>query len=159
MDKLLRLLERNARFTNEELATMTGNTVEEVVRKIKAYEVAGVIKGYQTIIDHDELEEPNVSALIELKVTPKRDSGFDEIAFQIMEFKEVENLYLMSGGYDLAVMIKARDFKQVALFVSQRLSQLDSVLSTATHFILTRYKDKGVLFAKPSEDERGSIGL
>lgn len=159
MDKLLKLLEQNARFTNEELATMTGLTVAQVGSKIKEYEASGAIKGYQTIIDYDALAEPSVSALIELRVTPKRDSGFDEIAFQIMEFEEVENLYLMSGGYDLAVMIKAKDFKQVALFVSQRLSQLDSVLSTATHFILTRYKDKGVLFAKPPEDERGSIGL
>ncbi len=159
MDKLLKLLEQNARFTNDELAVMIGTTAKEIEKRIAEYEEKGVIKGYQTIIDKDMLDIENVSALIELRVTPKRDSGFDEIANQIMEFEEVENLYLMSGGYDLAVMIKAKDFKQVALFVSQRLSQLDTVVSTATHFILTRYKDKGVLFVKPPEDERGSIGL
>jgi DNA-binding Lrp family transcriptional regulator len=159
MEKLLQLLERNAHYTNEELAVMLGTTVAEVEKKIEAYENLGVIRGYKTVIDHNKLEEERVYALIELKVTPHHGTGFDEIAEQIVSYPQVQNLYLMSGGYDLAVMITAHTFKDVALFVSQRLAQLDSVLSTATHFILSKYKESGVSLMGEEVDERGNIGL
>lgn len=159
MDKLLQLLERNARYTDENLAVMLGTTASDVAKKIEAYETLGVIRGYKTVLDHDKLEEERVYALIELKVTPHHGTGFDDIAKQIVSYPQVQNLYLMSGGYDLAVMITAHTFKDVALFVSQRLAQLDSVLSTATHFILTKYKESGVSLMEDEVDERGNIGL
>ena len=159
MDKLLQLLERNARYTDAELAVMLNTTASDIERKIEAYENLGVIRGYRTILDHDKLEEERVYALIELKVTPHRGTGFDDIAAQIVSYPQVQNLYLMSGGYDLAVMITAHTFRDVALFVSQRLAQLDSVLSTATHFILTKYKESGVSLMEDEIDERGNIGL
>ena len=159
MDKLLQLLERNARYTNEQLAVMLNTNAADIERKVEAYENLGVIRGYKTVIDHNKLEEERVYALIELKVTPHRGTGFDDIARQIVSYPQVQNLYLMSGGYDLAVMITAHTFKDVALFVSQRLAQLDSVLSTATHFILTKYKESGVSLMEDEVDERGNIGL
>ncbi|MBM6920899.1 Lrp/AsnC family transcriptional regulator [Phocea massiliensis] len=157
MNKVLRILEENARYTNEEIAMMTGKTAVEVAEEIDRLEKDGVIRGYKAIVDRDRLsdEMPNmVSAIIELRVTPKRDAGFDEIAEKIAQYSEVEDVYLMSGGYDLALTITAKSFKDIALFVSQRLATLDSVLSTATHFILSRYKEKGVVLHTGQTDER-----
>lgn len=157
MNKVLRILEENARYTNEEIAMMTGKTAVEVAEEIDRLEKDGVIRGYKAIVDRDRLsdEMPNtVSAIIELRVTPKRDAGFDEIAEKIAQYSEVEDVYLMSGGYDLALTITAKSFKDIALFVSQRLATLDSVLSTATHFILSRYKEKGVVLHTGQPDER-----
>lgn len=158
MDKLLKLLEENARFTNDQLAVMTGMTVEEVEKRIEEYEKKGVIKGYKLVLNRDKLEEEDehVSALIELKVTPRMSTGFDEIARDIMEFEEVESIYLMSGGYDFAIIVNSRSFRDVALFVSQRLAPLESVLSTSTHFVLTRYKDGGIIMCDEKIDERRS---
>ena len=157
MNKVLRILEENARYTNEEIAMMTGKTAVEVAEEIDRLEKDGVIRGYKAIVDRDRLsdEMPNmVSAIIELRVTPKRDAGFDEIAEKIAQYSEVEDVYLMSGGYDLALTITAKSFKDIALFVSQRFATLDSVLSTATHFILSRYKEKGVVLHTGQTDER-----
>ena len=157
MNKVLRILEENARYTNEEIAMMTGQTAVEVAEEIDRLEKDGIIRGYKAIVDRDRLsdEMPNmVSAIIELRVTPKRDAGFDEIAEKIAQYSEVEDVYLMSGGYDLALTITAKSFKDIALFVSQRLATLDSVLSTATHFILSRYKEKGVVLHTGLTDER-----
>ena len=157
MNKVLRILEENARYTNEEIAMMTGKTAVEVAEEIDRLEKDGIIRGYKAIVDRDRLsdEMPNmVSAIIELRVTPKRDAGFDEIAEKIAQYSEVEDVYLMSGGYDLAITITAKSFKDIALFVSQRLATLDSVLSTATHFILSRYKEKGVVLHTGQPDER-----
>ena len=157
MNKVLRILEENARYTNEEIAMMTGKTAVEVAEEIDRLEKDGIIRGYKAIVDRDRLsdEMPNmVSAIIELRVTPKRDAGFDEIAEKIAQYSEVEDVYLMSGGYDLALTITAKSFKDIALFVSQRLATLDSVLSTATHFILSRYKEKGVVLHTGQTDER-----
>ncbi len=157
MNKVLRILEENARYTNEEIAMMTGQTAVEVAEEIDRLEKDGIIRGYKAIVDRDRLsdEMPNmVSAIIELRVTPKRDAGFDEIAEKIAQYSEVEDVYLMSGGYDLALTITAKSFKDIALFVSQRLATLDSVLSTATHFILSRYKEKGVVLHTGQPDER-----
>lgn len=159
MDKVLKVLEENARYTNEEIAVMLGITPREVAEKIREMEQNGIIKGYKVIVDRDKLSDNYVSAIIELKVAPKRDLGFDEIADRIAEYPEVEDVYLMSGGYDLALMISGKTFKDIALFVSQRLATLDSVLSTATHFVLTRYKEKGVPIHNDPVDERRNTWL
>lgn len=158
MENLLNLLSENARLTTAELAVMLDKTQEEVANEIAAYEKAGVIKGYQALINWEKVDENKATALIELKVTPKRDRGFDEIAGRIMEFKEVESVYLMSGGYDLAVTVRGKSMQEIAMFVARRLSPLDSVISTATHFVLTRYKDGGVILnSEEGNDERRSV--
>lgn len=159
MEKILRVLEENARYTNEEIGVMLGIPADEVAKKIAQLENEGIIKGYKVIVDRDKLSDNYVSAIIELKVAPKRDLGFDEIAERIAEYPEVEDVYLMSGGYDLALIISGKTFKDIALFVSQRLATLDSVLSTATHFVLTRYKEKGVPIHKDPADERRNTWL
>lgn len=156
MDKLLKLLDTNARLTNAQLAVMAGCSEDEVAAHIAEWEKNGVIRAYKAVIDWDRTDRAYVTALIELRVTPKRDLGFEGIAEKVMRFEEVENVYLMSGGYDLAVTVSGRTFKDVAMFVAKRLSTLDSVLSTATHFVLRRYKDDGVLFLGEEKDERGA---
>lgn len=158
MDRLLTLLDENARLTPAQLAAMLNKTEEEVSEAISEYEKAGVIRGYKALINWEKVDENKASALIELRVSPKRDRGFDEIAGRIMQFEEVESVYLMSGGYDLAVKVHGRSMQEIAMFVMRRLSTLDSVLSTATHFILTRYKDGGVILNPEEErDERRSV--
>lgn len=159
MNKLLKLLEENARYTNEEIAVMLGMSPEAVAQEIRQMEQEGVICGYKVIIDREKLSDDYVSAMIELRVTPKRDLGFDEIAERIAAYPEVEDVYLMSGGYDLALMISGKTFKDIALFVSQRLAVLDSVVSTATHFVLSRYKEKGIPVHETPKDERRSVWL
>lgn len=158
MDRLLTLLDENARLSTAQLAAMLNKTEEEVAGAIAEYEKAGVIRGYKALINWEKVDENKASALIELRVSPKRDRGFDEIAGRIMQFEEVESVYLMSGGYDLAVKVHGRSMQEIAMFVMRRLSTLDSVLSTATHFILTRYKDGGVILNQEEErDERRSV--
>ncbi len=158
MDKLLELLQENARLSCEQMAVMLGKTAEEVRAQIAQYEKDGVIRGYHTLINWEKADANRASALIELRVTPKPDKGFDEIADKIMQFEEVESVYLMSGGFDLAVRVNARSMQDIALFVAKRLAPLDSVLSTATHFILTRYKDGGVVLDPEDErDERRTV--
>ena len=158
MDNLLNLLSDNARLTTAQLAVMLNKTEQEVAKEIAAYEKAGIIKGYKALINWEKVDENKASALIELRVMPKRDSGFDAIANRIMQFDEVENVYLMSGGFDLAVMVHGKSMQEIAMFVARRLSPLDSVLSTATHFVLTRYKDGGVILNSEEEnDERRNI--
>ena len=158
MDRLLTLLDENARLSTAQLAVMLNKAENEVAEEIAAYEKAGVIRGYKALINWEKVDENKASALIELRVSPKRDRGFDEIANRIMQFDEVERVYLMSGGYDLAVQVHGRSMQEIAMFVMRRLSTLDSVLSTATHFILTRYKDGGVILNPDEEkDERRSV--
>ncbi len=154
MDKLLTLLEENARLTNEQLAVMLEISENEVEAKIEQYKKDGIIKGFKAIIDKDKLDVEYVVAIIELRVTPKRDAGFDEIAKRVCEFSEVESVYLMSGGYDLALIVNGRDFKDIALFVAKKVSLLDSVLSTTTNFILTKYKDQNFMVMDEEIDER-----
>ena len=154
MDKLLKLLDTNARLTNAQLAVMLDRPEAEVAAQIAALERSGVIRAYKALIDWDRTEREDV---IELKVTPKRDLGFEAVAETIMRFEEVESVYLMSGGYDLSVFVNGRTFRDVAMFVAKRLSTLDSVLSTATHFVLRRYKDNGVMFLGDEKDERGAL--
>ena len=155
MNKILKVLEENARYTNQEIAVMLGITEDEVAQEIHRLEEDGIIRGYKTIVDREKLSDEYVSAIIELRVTPKRDLGFDEIAEKLAEYPEVEDVYLMSGGYDLAVTVCGRTFRDVALFVAKRLSTLDAVTSTATHFVLRRYKDNGVMFPSGEKDMRG----
>lgn len=154
MDKLLKLLDSNARLTTDQLAAMLGRSEQEVADQIAALERSGAIRAYKALIDWDRTNREYVTAIIELRVTPKRDSGFDSIAHAIMRLEEVESVYLMSGGYDLSVVVTGRTFQEVAMFVAKRLSSMDAVLSTATHFVLRRYKDRGVVFLDEPKDER-----
>lgn len=157
MDKLLKLLDTNARLSNAQLAAMLDTTEEEVARQMAALEQAGIVRAYKALIDWERTEREYVTAVIELRVTPKRDLGFETIAETIMRFDEVESVYLMSGGYDLLVTVTGRTFKDVSMFVAKRLSTLDSVLSTATHFVLRRYKESGVMFLGEEKDQRGAL--
>lgn len=159
MNNLIKILEENARYTNEEIAVMLNTTADDIANQIKKLENDGVICGYSVIIDREKLSENYVEALIELKVTPKRDFGFDEIAQKISLYPEVEDVNLMSGTYDLSLIIKGKSFKEIALFVSQRLAVLDGVVSTATHFVLSRYKEKGVVLQSETTDDRGNASL
>ncbi|HBN11817.1 MAG TPA: AsnC family transcriptional regulator [Ruminococcus sp.] len=157
MDMLLNLLKQNARLSHEQLAAMLDMTPEEVTAKIEKYEEQGVIMGYSVILNEDLADRNNVTAFIELKVTPQRDYGFDDLAKTIMMYDEVESISLMSGTFDLAVTISGTDMKTVALFVAQRLSTIDGVISTTTHFILKRYKEKGIFIENNIADERGFV--
>ena len=154
MEKILKILEENARISLEDIATMVESTPEEVAKQIDAYQQAHVINGYKALIDWERTDREYVTAIIELRVSPKRDSGFESIAQSIMRLEEVESVYLMSGGYDLSVVVSGRTFQEVAMFVAKRLSPMDAVLSTATHFVLRRYKDRGVMFLDEVRDER-----
>lgn len=157
-EKLLSLLESNAQLSHAQLALMLNRPEAEVAAAIKKFEADGVICGYKAIVDWEKTGREYIQAFIDIKVTPKRDFGFEDIARKVMSFPEVESVYLMSGGYDLSVTISGKSFKDVALFVAHRLSPLDSVLSTATHFVLRRYKEGGVDFAvAETEDERGLV--
>ncbi|MBR4224970.1 MAG: Lrp/AsnC family transcriptional regulator [Oscillospiraceae bacterium] len=156
MDQLLTLLKENARLSTSELATMTGMTEAAVAAKIAAYENNGTIRGYQAIINEELADKNALTCFIEVKVTPKAKQGFDELANTIMGFDGVESVYLMSGSFDLAVTLSGTDYKEIALFVARRLSTLDGVVSTSTHFVLKRYKDRGVCM-DTEIDERGLV--
>lgn len=154
MERLLKVLNENCRLTVKDMAVMLGKTEEEIAAAVAEYEKSGVIKGYKAIIDWENTDREYVSAIIELKVTPKRDRGFDEIATRIGSFPEVKNIYLMSGGYDLILTLEGKTFQDIALFVAKKLAPLDTVQSTATHFVLKRYKEEGIAFYEDNEDER-----
>ncbi len=154
-NKIITLLQQNARFSNTAIGEMLGISPEEAAAEIKKLEDEGIIRGYSVILDEERYDKSTVYATIELKVTPQRDCGFDDIAKTIMMYDEVESLTLMSGSYDLAVEVKGSNLKDVALFVSERLSTIDGVLSTATHFILKKYKEKGIFIDDEEPDERG----
>lgn len=156
MDALLKLLKKNARLTNAELAVMLGSTEQEVADMIDRLEADGTIKGYSTILD-EQAESGTVTAYIELKVSPKAQSGFDAIARAVGQYDEVENVWLMSGAYDLGVTVKGATLLDVSRFVSQRLAPLDGILSTATHFVLKKYKDNGIDLSDEIVDERGMV--
>lgn len=154
MEKILELLETNDRLTPAEIGLMLGMTENEVKAKIKELESEKIIINYRAMINWEKAGVEKVSALIEVKVTPQRDVGFDEIAKRIYLFPEVKSVFLMSGAYDLAVMIEGQTMKEVALFVSQKLSSIENVQSTATHFILKKYKLEGVILESVEEVER-----
>ena len=157
MDKLLKLLEDDATLTIEQLAVMLEKEEGDVKKMIQAYEKNGVIVGYKTLIDWDKTDREYVSALIEVKMMPQRDRGFDRVAEKIYNYPEVQSLYLMSGGFDLAVIIEGKTMKEVAYFVAQKLATLEFVTATATHFVLRKYKDKGVIYGADEIDERGML--
>lgn len=154
MKRVLSYLENDSRLTPAELAAMTGLEEEAIKAQIRAWEKDGTILGYQTKIDRDRSGDETVTALIELKVTPQKDRGFDEIASRICRFPEVESAWLMSGGFDIAVLIRGKTMREVALFVAEKLSLMENITATATHFVLRRYKDNGLVYGKPAEDER-----
>ena len=158
MEQLLELLQGEAKLTPAQLAVMLGEREEDVVKAIQRYEKEGVIKGYHALINWERTDIHRATALIELRVSPQKDTGFDEVAGRVMNFPEVESVYLMSGGYDLAVTVTGKTMSDIAMFVSRRLAPIGGVLSTATHFVLTKYKDGGVVFNSDYEefDERGS---
>ncbi len=157
--KLLKLLNKNARYSLEELAVMAGISVEEAAEGLDELEKSGIVRGYKPVIDWERVDEANVSALIELKVTPKAGRGFEEVAEKVMKYPEVESVYLMSGGYDLCVIVKGKTFQGVAMFVAKELSTLENVNSTATHFVLRRYKELDVELCDAEPDDRGLFSL
>ncbi|WP_251444790.1 Lrp/AsnC family transcriptional regulator [Vermiculatibacterium agrestimuris] len=151
--KLLQLLEADCTLTPDQLSAMTGMSVEAVKTAIKGYEDERLILGYQAVVDWDRTQREAVTALIEVKVTPQRGDGFDRIAQRIYQYDEVESLYLMSGAFDFTVIISGRTLKEVAHFVGEKLSTIDEVTSTATHFILRKYKENHLVFEKREEQQ------
>ncbi len=157
MDELLKILQTNALEARENIAKMLGVPVAEVNARIADYEKRGVIRGYQAILNEDQLELEKVTAVIEVKVTPQREGGFDTIAQRISRFPEVSSAYLMSGTYELLLFIQGRTLREVAAFVSERLAPLEGVLSTSTHFMLKTYKRLGVTMQPEHSDERLTV--
>ena len=153
-EKILTFIEKNSRIDLKDLAIMLGVDEVAVANELAAMEAEKIICGYHTLIDWDKTYTEKVSALIEVRVTPQRGQGFDTVAERIYNYSEVESVYLISGGYDLLVTIDGKSLREVSQFVSDKLSTLDSVLSTATHFILKRYKDHGTIFGEKKEDKR-----
>lgn len=157
MDQILKILEDDARLTPAQIATMTDSDEADIKEVIKNYEDEGVIVGYQTLVDWDRTDREFVSAVIELKVQPEQERGFDAVAEKIYRYPEVQALMLMSGGYDLQVIIEGKTLRDVAHFVASKLSTIDGVISTATHFVLKKYKDHGVIYEAPEIDERSNL--
>ena len=158
-EKILAVIEKNSRINLKDLAVLLGESEAAVANEIADMEKEHIICGYHTLIDWDKTGEEKVTALIEVKVTPQRDMGFDKIAERIYQYSEVEAVYLMSGSFDFTIILEEKTMRQVALFVSEKLSPIDSVLSTSTHFILKKYKDHGTIMQKPDKDERMLISL
>ncbi len=158
-NELLKLLSTNARYTVEQLAVMLAATPEAVAAEIDALEKQGVICGYKTVIDWEKIDATSVSAIIELNVVPKADLGFEEVAERVASYPEVEAVYLMSGGYDLNVVVKGKNLQEVSRFVARELATIDSVTSTATHFVMRRYKEMDVKLFDEEPDDRGTYLL
>lgn len=154
MDPLLKLLEEHALRSPDELAKMLDVSTKEVERRIKQYEDDKVILGYKAVINDDKVDTDLVKAVIEVKIQPEREGGFDRIASRIAKFDEVTSLFLMSGGYDLLIFVEGHSLRKVAQFVAEKLATLQGVTSTATHFMLKTYKEQGVLMAGDEECER-----
>lgn len=155
--ELLTLLQQDCRLPLEQLSVMTGRPMEEVAECIQSMEKSGVILRYSPIINWDKTEKERVEAMIEVRVTPQREQGFDAIAKRIYRFDEVKTVYLMSGAYDLLLLVEARTLKELAYFVSTKLSTLETVTGTATHFVLKRYKSDGIIFEGEKDDQRLAV--
>ncbi len=155
--KLLKLLEQDCTYTGAQLAALCDTTEEDIAARIAALKADGIILGYKALINWEKTETELVEAVIEVRITPQRDKGFDRIAERIYQYEEVESCYLMSGGYDLSVVITGRTLQEVANFVSRKLSTLDGVISTATHFILKKYKQQNQVFELPREQKERLI--
>lgn len=157
MEKLLTLLERDATLTPAELAVMLSKEEGEIKEMIAELEANGTILGYKTIVDWDKTDREHVNALIEVKVMPQHDGGFDKIADKIKHLPEIKGLYLMSGGFDFTVLLEGKTMKEVAFFVARKLAPLENVTATATHFVLKTYKDKGTVYDMPEKDPRDKL--
>ena len=153
-EKILTVIEKNSRIDLKELAVLLGMDQASVANEVAEMEKEHIICGYHTLIDWDKTSEEKLTALIEVKVTPQRGLGFDKVAERIYNYAEVDSVYLISGGFDFMVMIEGKTMRDVAQFVSDKLSPLDSVLSTATHFVLKKYKDHGSIMVGETKDER-----
>ena len=156
-EQILAIIEKNSRISVKELAVILGAEEIDVANELKALEEEGIICGYHTMIDWEKMDIEKVTALIEVRITPQRGQGFDKLAERIYKYPEVNSVYLISGGYDLLVSLEGKSLKQVSSFVSDKLSTLDGVLSTATHFVLKKYKDHGPILGKKYEDTREMI--
>jgi DNA-binding Lrp family transcriptional regulator len=159
MKEILEILEKNSKLSLDEIADMTNKTKEEIEKYIKECEEKNIILGYNTMVNWEKTEKEKVQALIEVKVSPQRGEGFDKVADRIYNYPEVVDCYLMSGGYDLCVIVEGKNMKEVALFVSGKLAPLEFVLSTSTHFVLKKYKDKGIIFESKDDDDREAVVL
>ena len=153
-EKILTFIEKNSRIANKELAIILGEDEISVANELAAMEAEHIICGYHTLINWDKTDIEKVTALIEVSVTPQRGQGFDKIAERIYQYNEVNAVYLMSGSFDFTVFIEGKTMRQVAQFVSDKLAPMESVLSTATHFVLKKYKDHGTIISEPVQDER-----
>ena len=156
-EQILSTIEKNSRIDLHELAVILGMEKTDIVNEMEQMEKEGIICGYHTLIDWEKTSIEKVSALIEVRVTPQRGQGFDNIAERVYKYPEVTSVYLISGGYDLLVTLEGKSLKEISGFVSDKLSTLDSVLSTATHFILKKYKDHGTILTKKYEDTREKV--
>ena len=156
-ERVLSIIEKNSRVDTRELAILLGTEESQIRQAMDKLEEDGVICGYHTMIDWDKTDVDKVTALIEVRVTPQRGKGFDEIAERIYKYPEVNSVYLISGGYDLMVSLEGKSLKEVSSFVTNKLSTLDTVIATTTHFILKRYKDHGTIMSKHHEDQREMI--
>ena len=156
--KVLEMLENDARLTSEQIAVMLDKEKGDIKKLVEGYEKDGTIVGYKALIDWDKAGKETATAFIELKVTPQKDRGFEKVAERIYNYPEVQDMYLMSGSYDFLLLIEGKTMKEVALFVAEKLAPIDGVLSTTTHFVLRKYKDKGIVFGhKQEKDEREGI--
>lgn len=156
-EELLSIIEKNSRINTKELSILLGVEEIDVINEMAKLEQEGIICGYHTLIDWEKTSIEKVTALIEVRVTPQRGQGFDKIAERIYNYPEVKSVYLISGGFDLLITLEEKSLKEISAFVSDKLSTLDSVLSTATHFILKKYKDHGTIVDKKKEDNREVI--
>ena len=156
-NKLLKLLEKDCTLTPAQLAAMCDTTEEDIALRVQSLKDEGVILGYKALINWEKTAIEAVEALIEVKITPQRDKGFDRIAERIYQYDEVDAVYLMSGAFDFMVLINGRTMKEVATFVASKLSPMDSILSTATHFVLKKYKDHGTVIEQVKVDERMKV--
>ena len=160
MDQLLKLLEQNAKLTNDQLSALLGKSEEEIAKAVAEYEAENVIVGYNALVNWEKIDPNDCTAVIELKVQPKRDYGYDEIAAEIMRFDEVQTVWLMSSSsYDLSVIVRGHSFKDISMFVAKRLATLDSVTSTATNFVLKRYKEHFFTLEEEIKDERRHLNI
>lgn len=153
-EKILTFIEKNSRIDFKELAILLGMNEADVANELEAMEKEGIICGYHTLIDWEKVTDEKINALIEVRVTPQRGHGFDAIAERIYKYPEVEATYLISGGYDLMVILEGKTLREISRFVSEKLSTLESVISTSTHFVLKKYKDHGTILHEQYDDER-----
>ena len=157
MDALLKLLHENGALKPAQLASMLNVKEAEIAARIKAYEADQVILGYRAVLNEEKLDRDIVRAVIEVKITPERGGGFDRLAERIAKYNEVQSCYLMSGGYDLLVVVEGGNLREVATFVSEKLATIQGVISTATHFLLRAYKEQGILMKREQNEERLAV--